>query len=73
MNDPMLVGALGVCAVMVLFWIVEQALLWHARRADARAGVPAHDTAAGLDEADAAIDAAKAAISVARESLAAGR
>ena len=58
---------------MLLFMLVEQVLLWQSRRAEVRAGRPAHDAVADLDEADAALDAAKAAISVARESLAAGR
>jgi len=49
MNDPMFVGALGVVAVMVLLWLVEQALLWHSLRAESRAGRPSGDPAAGPD------------------------
>ena len=79
MNDPMLVGAIGVFVVMVLLGITEKLILWHARRAGlvamrgTRGTRGTTDAAAGLDQADAALDAAKEAISSARESLTAGR
>ena len=76
MNDPMLVGAIGVFVVMVLLGIAEKLILWHARRAGLvamRGTRGTTDAAAGLDQADAALDAAKEAISSARESLTAGR